>query len=166
MLWLCRGRPFCREGLQPQGAPRDPRCLQPPGYQADAELHLQGARHRALCLETLLLVSSLRCLARHGWLLTVQADSMLTCSPSCLHGSKHPVLCMAVRTASMWGAPAPVGPVFWDSNGILSQKDTSEALYIPSDAYPNHSSDDIIHVGFSCPCHPVLWDSSGNLSLS
>ena len=31
-----------------------------------------------------------------------------------------PVYCMAMRTASMRGAPAPVGLVFWDSNGNLS----------------------------------------------
>ena len=28
----------------------------------------------------------------------------------------------------------------------------------------SNSSDENVHVGYSCPCHPALWDSSGCLS--
>lgn len=51
-----RGRAVRREGLQPAEAP-GAGCAQPAGHQAHAELQVQGAGHRALCLAPLLLVS-------------------------------------------------------------------------------------------------------------
>ena len=70
-----------------------------------------------------------------------------------------------MRTASMWGAPAPVGPVLWDSNGNLSHYNTvSRGAAYTSCCIPCLGCDDIIHMGSPALCGPVLWDSSGNLS--